>query len=205
MAPNNPDSNAIRFISEPGHHRPRIRRCLLLLGGGVILAGVGTFLIANGLPDYSVRRAQLTVQLIPLALGVFSLIFGVVGLISGLMGFARSGSAATDLIVDRGGLTIRDRRLLPWATIKEVTSIEYVNEAKIQLLWDKSELHRALLVKVVNASNPASEDIGTGESQVKVSLLRYPARDYAKNYQAVLDQFSRRKIVVKHEKKWKQT
>ena len=105
MAQNNPDSNAIRFISEPGHHRPRIRRSLLLLGGGVILAGVGTFLIANGLPDYSVRRAQLTVQLIPLVLGVLALIFGVVGLVSALIGFARSGSAATDLVVDQDGLT----------------------------------------------------------------------------------------------------
>lgn len=105
MAKNNSDSNAIRFISESGYHRPRIRRSLFLLGGGVILAGVGTFLITNGLPDYSVRRAQLTVQLIPLVLGVLALIFGVVGLVSALIGFARSGSAATDLVVDQDGLT----------------------------------------------------------------------------------------------------
>lgn len=193
------------FVSKPEHHKPRTRRSLILLAIGLVLVAVGYFLISNDLPKTSIRRAQVTGQWLPTGGGLICLAFGVFGLATALIGIRRSGKQAIDLLVDRAGIVIRGDQTIPWECIKSVVSIEYRNNSKIKLLWNEAELHRAFLVTVDDGINLPGRGSGQGSSEVKISLLRYPTKQYLRHYENAVSQFARHGINVERQKKWMQT
>lgn len=193
------------FITVSEHHKPRMQRSAILLFIGVILVAVGSFLISNDLPRTSIHRAQITAQWLPTSGGLICLAFSLYGLATALAGFKRSGNQAIDLLTDSAGIIIRGERLIPWESIKSVVSIKYENNSKIKLLWNEAELHRAFLVTVDNGADLPSRDSGQGMSEVKISLLRYPAKEYLRHYENAVSQFARHGINVERRTKWMQT
>lgn len=193
------------FVSLPQYHRPRLRRGLYLLAIGVALLGLGTYLFSQGLPDISSRRPQLMAQGIPTIGGAFTLIFGVIGVATSAVRLRRRGSQATDLELEQQGIKVRGDQLIPWDSIESVTSIKYKNSAKIQLLWNHDDLHRALLVILNEDIDIPGQKIVDGKPRITIDLLYYPAADYSKRYEAAIQQFNKRKISVTHKTKWKQT
>lgn len=182
------------FITQPQDHCPRLRRSLGLLAIGLPSLVLWYYLFSNDLLESS--GTSRDPQPIPLAIGLAACAFGVVGAFTALSGLRRTGKQAIDLVVDRAGITVRGGRHIPWTSIRSVTSIEYKNTAKYKVLWTDEELRRSLRVTI---------DEGNGEHELKIGLLRYPAKEYLKFYKATLEQFRRNRITVKHQKKWMQT
>lgn len=102
--------------------------------------------------------------------------------------------AAYSYTVRASGLILRGGRKVAWAEFGSVTAISFQNDAKVQLLWDRAELHSRLDVQL---KQPES---GT----LRIDLVRYPAVDYLGLYESLLDEFERERIPVKHRKKWMQ-
>ncbi|MGQ3383550.1 hypothetical protein [Glutamicibacter sp. TV12E] len=193
------------FVTQPHHHLPRLRKSLVLLAIGAVLAYLGYYLISNDLPESSSRRAQIGLQSIPAAFGGAFLIFGAIGSATALAGLKRTGAEAIDMIVEKSGLVVRGERRIPWESIESVTSIQYKNEAKVKLLWDPSQLHRSLLLKVAGDAGLPGRQTADGGDEVKIALVRYPAADYSKYFKMAMGQFSLHGIAVEHKTKWMQT
>lgn len=193
------------FVSLPQYHRPRLRRGLHLLVIGMALLGLGIYLVSNGLPETSSRRPQLMAQAIPTLAGAFTLIFGVIGVVTAAVRIRRKGPPATDLELEQQGIKVRGDQLIPWGSVDSVISVKYVNSAKIQLLWNHDDLHRALLVILNEDIDIPGQKIVDGKPRITIDLLYYPATDYSKRYEAAIEQFNKRNISVTHQTKWKQT
>ncbi|UYQ77095.1 hypothetical protein OF385_13880 [Glutamicibacter sp. JL.03c] len=193
------------FVTQPHHHLPRLRKSLVILVIGAVLAYLGFFLISNDLPDTSSRRAQIGLQGIPAAFGGALLIFGAIGAVTALAGLKRTGAEAIDMIVEKSGLVVRGERRIPWESIESATSIQYKNEAKVKLLWDPSQLHRSLLLKVAGDAGLPGRQAADGGHEVKIDLVRYPEADYSKYFKMAMGQFSLHGIAVEQKTKWMQT
>ncbi|WP_313810851.1 hypothetical protein [Glutamicibacter sp.] len=198
-------ADSIWFISHREYHRPRLRRSTYLLGIGIALSSLGYYLISSDLPDMSSRRPQVIAQWTPMVVGLATLIFGTIGAATAFSGLRRSSSQAIDLDFGENGITVRGAHFIPWTEIRAVTSVEYHNDAKLKLLWDDSDLQRSLLVEVNDGADVPHRKIIDGKPCIKIDLLRYPAAEYSKRYEAALAQFTRHRIPVEHKKKWKQT
>jgi len=193
------------FVTQPGHHLPRFRKGLLLFVGGAMLAFLAYYLMSNDLPDYSSRRAQVSAQWLPAAFGIALLGFGAIGTVTAVAGLKRTGAQAIDMIVEKSGLVVRGERRIPWESIESVTSIQYKNEAKVKLLWDPSQLHRSLLLKVAGDAGLPGRQTADGGHEVKIALVRYPEADYSKYFKTAMGQFPLHGIAVEHKTKWMQT
>lgn len=102
------------FTSRSEHHRPRIWRSLVLVLLGAPLFALGLYLVANGLPVMSVRKAEIWLSGGPLMLGVVGLAFGMYGLVSGARGAMRTGDDAIDLELGDAGVIVRGGHVIPW-------------------------------------------------------------------------------------------
>ncbi len=172
---------------------------------GVPLLACGWYLIANDLPDVSVRRLQIYVQGGGTLLGIALLIFGTYGLVTGILGMMRKGVDAIDLELGEAGITVRGGHVIPWESIAGATAVQYINESKAQLLWDTRNVNRALLLRVrepLNVPGAASKD---GKHTVQITLQRYPAAEYQKLFAEVVATLRSRRIQVVESKKHKQT
>lgn len=168
-----------------------------MLGG--VLSFVGIYLIANDLPSTSSYLAQIVLQGLPTVAGAILVIFGVVALVTALNGGARRDNEAIDLKAKASGLTVRGGRKINWDSITSVTGIEHVNNAKVQVLWDRADLNRSLdiyLDEPLEGLGGMSKD---GKPYVRVSLRHYPAVEYRTLYEQMLDQFERRGIPLAFE------
>jgi hypothetical protein len=198
-------TQARSFTSRSEHHRPRIWRSLVLVLLGAPLFALGLYLVANGLPEMSVRKAEIWFSGGPLVLGAVGLVFGTYGLVSGIHGAMRTGDDAIDLELGKDGVTVRGGHMLPWESIKGVTAVQYINNSKARLLWRKSDLNRVLVLRLkepLDVPGAASKD---GKHTVRVRLLRYPAAEYQKLFAQVVESLRSRRIQVVGSKKYKQT
>ncbi|WP_073707733.1 hypothetical protein [Glutamicibacter sp. 0426] len=182
------------FITAKAHHWPRVQRSSQLLMMAWILLPLGLYLVANDLPETSVRRAQLMASWTPTFFGAILLLFGAWGVGTAVLAMRRKGVDAIDAKIRASGLILRGGRKVAWEEIGSVTAISFQNDAKVQLLWDRAELHRRLEVQL------KQPETGT----LRVDLVRYPAVDYLGLYESLLDEFERQRIPVKHRKKWMQ-
>ncbi|MGH3652416.1 hypothetical protein [Glutamicibacter sp.] len=111
-----------------------------------------------------------------------------------MLAMRRKGVDAIDAKIRASGLILRGGRKVAWDEIGSVTAISFHNDAKVQLLWDRAELHRRLDVQLKLP----------GIQALRVDLVRYPAVDYLGLYESLLDEFERQRIPVAHRKKWMQ-
>ncbi|APX32657.1 hypothetical protein BH708_07935 [Brachybacterium sp. P6-10-X1] len=172
---------------------------------GVPLLARGWYLIANDLPDVSIRRLQITVQWGGTFFGIALLAFGAYGLVTGTLGMMRKGVDAIDLGLGDAGITVRGGHVIPWASIAGATAVQYINESKIQLLWNGRNVNRALLLRLrepLDVPGAASKD---GKHTVQIKLQRYPAAEYQKLFAEVVAALRSRRIQVVEAKKHKQT
>ncbi|ALG30144.1 hypothetical protein AOZ07_14930 [Glutamicibacter halophytocola] len=182
------------FVTSSLHLYPRIDKSFSLLLLGAILCFLGIYLIANDLPSTSSYLAQIILQGIPTVVGAILVIFGVVGLVTALKGVARKGNEAIDLKVKASGITVRGGHKISWDSVTSVTGIEHVNNAKVQVLWDRADLNRSLDIYVNEPLDGPVEKSKDGNPCVRVSLRHYPAVEYRTLYEEMLDQFERRGI-----------
>lgn len=182
------------FITAKAHHWPRVQRSTPLLMIATIMLPLGLYLVANDLPETSIRRAQLMASWTPTFFGAILLLFGAWGVGTAVLAMHRTGADAIDAKTSASGLILRGGRKVAWEEIGSVTAISFQNDAKVQLLWDRAELHRRLEVQL------KQPETGT----LRVDLVRYPAVDYLGLYESLLDEFERQRIPVKHRKKWMQ-
>ncbi|MBM7769635.1 hypothetical protein [Glutamicibacter nicotianae] len=182
------------FITAKAHHWPRVQRSSQLLMVAWILLPLGLYLVANDLPETSIRRAQLMASYTPTFFGAILLLFGAWGVGTAVLAMRRKGVDAIDAKIRASGLILRGGRKVAWGDIGSVTAISFQNDAKVQLLWDRAELHRRLEVQL------KQPETGT----LRIDLVRYPAVDYLGLYESLLDEFERQRIPVKHRKKWMQ-
>ena len=193
------------FTSRSEHHRPTIRRSLLLVLLGVPLFALGLYLVANDLPDMSSSRGQALFSWGPMIFGAVALAFGAFGLVTGILGTMRTGEDAIDLEFGDSGVTVRGGHVIPWGSIKGVTAVQYINDARIRLLWNSTNLNRALVLRLkepLDVPGAASKD---GEHRVRIKLRRYPGGDYQKLYAEVVAELRSRRIQVVETRKHKQT
>lgn len=183
------------FITAKDHYWPRVQRSAQLLMMAWILLPLGLYLVANDLPETSVRRAQLMASWTPTFFGAILLLFGSWGVGTAVLAMRRKGVDAIDAKIRASGLILRGGRKVAWEEIGSVTAISFQNDAKVQLLWDRAELHRRLEVQL---KQPETRTL-------RVDLVRYPAVDYLGLYESLLDEFERQRIPVKHRKKWMQS
>lgn len=183
------------FITAKAHHWPRVQRSTPLLMIATIMLPLGLYLVANDLPETSIRRAQLMASWTPTFFGAILLLFGAWGVGTAVLAMRRTGAEAIDAKISASGLILRGGRKVAWEEIGSVTAIRFQNDAKVQLLWDRAELHRRLEVQL------KQPETGT----LRVDLVRYPAVDYLGLYESLLDEFERQRIPVKHRKKWMQS
>lgn len=193
------------FTSRREFHRPRIWRGAILMLVGVPLLAGGWYLIANDLPDVSIHRLQITVQATWTTLGIILLTFGAYGLVTGALGMMRKGVDAIDVELGEAGITVRGGHVIPWESIAGATAVQYINKSKIKLLWSERNLNRALLLRVrepLDVPGAASKD---GKHTVQITLQRYPAAEYQKQFAEVVAALRSRRIQVVKSKKHKQT
>ena len=183
------------FITAKAHHWPRVQRSTPLLMIATIMLPLGLYLVANDLPETSIRRAQLMASWTPTFFGAILLLFGAWGVGTAVLAMRRKGVDAIDAKIRASGLILRGGRKVAWEEIGSVTAISFQNDAKVQLLWDRAELHRRLEVQL------KQPETGT----LRIDLVRYPAVDYLGLYESLLDEFERQRIPVKHRKKWMQS
>lgn len=193
------------FVSTGAHHWPRTERGFLLLFLGSVTLWCGIYLTSNDLPATSSDRAQITLQGLPTLLGGICVLFGVVGLVSGIRGSVRKGSDAIDLKPSARGLRVRGDRLIPWESISAVTDVQYWNRANLQLLWDRADLNRALILHLDEPLDVPRITVKEGEARLQIPLLRYPAVDYRPLYESLLEEFARRGVPVRTERTSKET
>lgn len=180
------------FITAKAHHWPRVQRSTPLLMIATIMLPLGLYLVANDLPETSIRRAQLMASWTPTFFGAILLLFGAWGVGTAVLAMRRKGVDAFDAKIRASGLILRGGRKVAWDEFGSVTAISFQNDAKVQLLWDRAELHRRLDVQL------KQPETGT----LRIDLVRYPAVDYLGLYESLLDEFERQRIPVKHRKKW---
>ncbi|NKG21705.1 hypothetical protein [Paeniglutamicibacter terrestris] len=205
---NNPKTGKLQpeeFVNSLSQHLPRMQKSGSLLVLAAVLLPLGLYLILNDLPDISSRRAQIIVQWIPTVMGALTLVYGCIGMITAAAGISRKGKEAIDLKVQPSGITVRGGHKIPWESIVSVTSIQYENNSKVQLLWDRADLNRSLDVYVDKALDTRRNKTKDGRSHIRIDLLRYPAVDYMRLYEATLEQFARQGISVEDRKALKQT
>ncbi|MGO1259758.1 MAG: hypothetical protein ACTMII_12465 [Brachybacterium sp.] len=193
------------FVSTGAHHWPRVDRGSLLLFLGSVTLWCGIYLIRNDLPETLSQRAQITLQGMPTIFGGICVLFGVVGLVSGIRGSVRTGADAIDLKPSARGLRVRGDHLIPWESISAVTAVQYQNDAKLQILWDRADLNRALVLHLDELLGVPRITVKDGEARLRIPLLRYPAVDYRPLYESMLEEFARRGVRVEVERKHKQT
>ncbi|MBP2376215.1 hypothetical protein [Paeniglutamicibacter psychrophenolicus] len=167
---------------------------VLLLGGIIFLLGL--YLIANDLPATSSYLAQIVSQGIPAAVGGILLIFGVVGLSTGLVGASRKGNESIDLKVKPSGITVRGGHKISWDSVVSVTSVHHANDAKVRVLWDRADLNYSLDIYVDESLDIPRCKMKNGRPCVRIFLRHYPAVEYMRLYESILDQFERRDIPV---------
>ncbi|MET0977199.1 MAG: hypothetical protein ABWX63_00130 [Paeniglutamicibacter terrestris] len=202
MKSNKPKNlDAREFVTSDAYHWPRMQMSVKLLIVAALLLPLGLYLIVNDLPDTSSQRAQIIFNGTPTIVGAMTLIYGCFGAVTAGAGMARKGAKAIDLIVKPSGITVRGGHKIPWDSIVSVTSIRFENDSKVQLLWDRADLHRSLNVYFDSALDIPSSKVKEGKSFVRVNLFRYPALEYANLYKVTLDQFERRGIPVDDQKK----
>lgn len=172
---------------------------------GVALLARGWYLIANDLPDVSIRRLQITAQWGGTFLGIALLAFGAYGLVTGTLGMMRKGVDAIDLELGVAGITLRGGHVIPWESIAGATAVQYINNSKIPLLWNRRNLNRALLLRLrepLDFPGAASKD---GRHTVTIKLQRYPATEYQKLFAEVVARLRSKRIQVVESRKHKQT
>lgn len=172
---------------------------------GVPMIARGWYLIANDLPDVSIRRAQINVQWGWTAFGITLLIFGAYGLVTGIRGMMRKGVDATDLELGKAGITVRGGHVIPWKSITGATAVQYINQSKAQLLWNKQNVNRALLLRVREPLDVPGAASKNGKHTVQIKLQRYPATEYQKPFAEVIATLRSRRIQVVESRKHKQT
>lgn len=188
------------FVTCSLHHSPRIDKSFSLLALGGILCALGIYLIANDLPATSSYLAQITLQGIPTTVGGILIIFGVIGLATALKNSARKTSEAIDLIIKPSGITVRGGHKIAWSSIHSVTDIQHVNDAKVQVLWDRADLNRSLDIYLDEPLDIPRCKLRDGKPVVRVCLRYYPAVEYRMLYESILDQIERRGIAVEFER-----
>ncbi|POH56967.1 hypothetical protein CVS28_17985 [Arthrobacter glacialis] len=193
------------FISSVSHHAPRMEKSTKLLFVAAIMLPLGLYLILNGLPDTSSSRARIIVNGTPTMVGGLALIYGCVGVLTAWSGMARKGSDAIDLKIASSGITVRGGHKIPWKSISRVTSIQYDNTAKIQLLWDRADLNRAFEVHFNGPMDIPRLRTKDGVPYLKVNVVRYPAVDYTLLHEAFIAEFERRGIPIDEKRKTKET
>lgn len=184
------------FTSRSEHHRPRIRRSLVLVLLGAPLFVLGLYLVANVMPEMSVRRAAIGLCGGPLALGAVGLAFGLYGLMSGVRGAMRTGDDAIDLELGDAGVVVRGGHVVPWGSITGATAVQHMNQAKVPLLWSRNDLNRDLVLRVKQPLDVPGAASRKGEHTVRVRLLRYPAAEYRKPFAEVVATLRARRIQV---------
>ncbi|MFK3836689.1 hypothetical protein [Microbacterium sp. NPDC087868] len=180
---------------------PRIDKGFSLLAIGMILLLMGIYLIANDLPETSSYLAQIVLQGIPTVVGSILLIFGAVALASAVKGAGRKAADAIDLKVKASGLTVRGGHKIAWASIASVMGVEHVNNAKVQVLWDRADLNRTLEIYLHEPVEGQPGKFREGKPYIQVSLRHYPAVEYRALYEKIIDQFENRGIPLVFEAK----
>lgn len=193
------------FTSRSEYHRPRIWRSLVLVLVGAPLFALGWYLVANGLPEMSVRKAEIWFSGGPLILGVAGLAFGAYGLMSSIPGAMRTSDAAIDLELGDVGITVRGGHVIPWGSIKGATEVRYMNQAKVRLLWSSRDLNRDLVLRLNEPLDVPGAASKAGKHTVRIKLHRYPAPEYQKPFAQVVAKLRSRRIQVVESKKYKQT
>ncbi|HWV50157.1 MAG TPA: hypothetical protein VN035_11950 [Microbacterium sp.] len=172
---------------------------------GAPLFALGWYLVANGLPEMSVRKAEIWFSGGPLILGVAGLAFGTYGLVSGIHGAMRTGDDAIDLEFSDAGVIVRGGHVIPRAAIKGATAVQYINSAKARLLFDRKRLNRGLVLSLrepLDVPGAASKD---GKHTVRIRLQHYPAAEYEKPFAQVVTKLRSNGIPVVETRKHKQT
>ncbi|MFJ2316625.1 hypothetical protein ACIOTN_07960 [Glutamicibacter sp. NPDC087661] len=189
------------FVASSLYFYPRIDKGFSLLAIGMILLLMGIYLIANDLPETSSYLAQIVLQGIPTVVGSILLIFGAVALASAVKGAGRKAADAIDLKVKASGLTVRGGHKIAWASIASVMGVEHVNNAKVQVLWDRADLNRTLEIYLHEPVEGQPGKFREGKPYIQVSLRHYPAVEYRALYEKIIDQFENRGIPLAFEAK----
>lgn len=198
-------TRARSFTSRSEYHRPRIWRSVVLVLLGAPLFTLGLYLVLNGLPEMSADRARIMFSGGLLTLGAVGLAFGTYGLVTGIPGAMRTGDDAIDLEFGDAGVIVRGGSVIPWASIKGATAVQYMNNAKARVLWDRKHLNRDLVLRLrepLDVPGAASKD---GEHTVRIRLQLYPAAEYQKLYAQAVATLRSRRIQVVETRKHKQT
>lgn len=193
------------FTSRSEYHRPRIWRSLVLVLLGAPLFALGLYLVLNGLPEMSVDKARIWFSGGPLTLGAVGLAFGAYGLVTGIAGAMRTGDDAIDLEFGDAGVIVCGGHVIPWGSIKGATSVQYINNAKARVLWDRKHLNRDLVLRLrepLDVPGAASKD---GKHTVRIRLQHYPAAEHQKLYAQAVATLRSRRIQVVETRKHKQT
>lgn len=198
-------SRAQSFTSRRELHRPRLRRGTILVLIGVPVLARGWYLIANDLPDVSIRRLQIQVQLTWTTMGIILLAFGAYGLVTGAMGMMRKGAEAIDLELGDAGVTVRGGHVIPWGSIAGATAVRYIHKSKLPLLWNERNVNRALLLRLREPLDVPGAASKNGRHTVMVKLQRYPAAEYQKLFAEVVATLRSRRIQVVETTRHKQT
>lgn len=198
-------TQARSFTSRSEYHRPRIWRSLVLVLLGAPLLALGLYLVANGWPEMSLRKAEIWFSGLPLILGVVGLAFGAYGWMTSIPGAMRTGGDAIDLELGEAGITVRGGHVIPWGSIRGATSVQYINNAKARLLWSGRDLNRDLVLHLLEPLDVPGAATRNGKHTVRIRLVRYPAAEYQKPFAEVVARLRSRRIQVVETKKHKQT
>lgn len=193
------------FTSRSSYHWRRIWRSAILVILGAPLFALGLYLVANGLPEMSVRKAEIWFSGGPLILGAVGLALGAYGLMTSIPGAMRTGDDAIDLELGDVGITVRGGHVIPWGSIKGATEVRYMNQAKVRLLWSSRDLNRDLLLRLKEPLDVPGAASKAGKHTVRIKLHRYPAPEYQKPFAQVVAKLRSRRIQVVETRKHKQT
>ncbi|KJL17732.1 hypothetical protein [Microbacterium foliorum] len=172
---------------------------------GAPLFALGWYLVANGLPEMPVRKAEIWFSGGPLILGVAGLAFAAYGLVTGIPAALRTGDDAIDLEFGDTGVIVRGGHVIPRASIKGATAVQYINNAKARLLFDRKHLNRGLVLSLrepLDVPGVVSKD---GKHTVRIRLQHYPAAEYQKPFAQVVAKLRSNGIQVVETRKHKQT
>jgi len=168
---------------------------------GLAALGPGLYLIAHDLPETSSYLSQITLSGLPTLLGGILTLFGLVGVVTAAAGMRRRGDDAIDLKTSAAGLTVRGGRTVPWDAVSRVAAVHYRNAATIRPLWDRADLHRALVVHLARPLDLPRVRTTRGGPTLTVRLARYPAIDYRDLYDSTVAELERRGIPVEVERR----
>lgn len=193
------------FTNRREFHRPRLWRSLFLVLLGVPVLARGLYLIANDLPDSSIRRLQIQVQWTWTGMGIILLVFGAYGLATGALGMMRKGVDAIDLRLGDAGVTVRGGHVILWESIAGATAIRYIHNSKLPRLWSERNVNRALMLRLREPLKVPGAASKNGRHTVLIKLQRYPAATHQKLFAEVVATLRSRRIQVVETKKNKQT